>query len=112
VGRNTAVGAQSPFQETVMELSFAGLRETHSTFFALDGTDYTTSISGVQRASPSQDWILEFRVEASPLSAENGRNLGSVVNSVTKSGSNSFRSDCLCQLAALVRQPLDVGEHF
>src|SRR3984957_5734799 len=62
VGRSTAVGAQSPFQETVLELSFAGLRETHSTFFGLDGMDYTTSISGVQRVSPSQDWVLEFRV--------------------------------------------------
>jgi len=88
VGRSTAVGAQSPFQETVLELSFAGLRETHSTFFGLDGTDYTTSISGVQRVSPSQDWVLEFRVAAGPITADNGRNLGSVVNTVTKSGSN------------------------
>ncbi|MGA2814118.1 MAG: TonB-dependent receptor [Candidatus Acidiferrum sp.] len=88
VGRSTAVGAQSPFQETVLELSFAGLRETHSTFFGLDGTDYTTSISGVQRASPSQDWVLEFRVTAGPSTVDNGRNLGSVVNTVTKSGSN------------------------
>jgi len=89
VGRSTAVGAQSPFQETVLELSFAGLRETHSTFFGLDGTDYTTSISGVQRVSPSQDWVLEFRVAAGPITADNGRNLGSVVNTVTKSGSNN-----------------------
>jgi hypothetical protein len=88
VGRNTAVGAQSPFQETVLELSFAGLRETHSTFFGLDGMDYTISISGVQRASPSQDWVLEFRVAPGPITADNGRNLGSVVNTVTKSGSN------------------------
>jgi hypothetical protein len=88
VGRSTAVGAQSPFQETVLELSFAGLRETHSTFFGLDGMDYTTSISGVQRVSPSQDWVLEFRVAAGPITADNGRNLGSVVNTVTKSGSN------------------------
>jgi hypothetical protein len=88
VGRSTAVGAQSPFQETVLELSFAGLRETHSTFFGLDGMDYTTSISGVQRVSPSQDWVLEFRVAASPINVDNGRNLGSVVNTVTKSGSN------------------------
>ncbi|MGC2764931.1 MAG: carboxypeptidase-like regulatory domain-containing protein, partial [Candidatus Acidiferrum sp.] len=88
VGRSTAVGAQSPFQETVLELSFAGLRETHSTFFGLDGTDYSTSISGVQRTSPSQDWVLEFRVAAGPMTADNGRNLGSVVNTVTKSGSN------------------------
>jgi len=88
VGRSTAVGAQSPFQETVLELSFAGLRETHSSFFGLDGMDYTTSISGVQRASPSQDWVLEFRVADGPITADNGRNLGSVVNTVTKSGSN------------------------
>src|SRR6202007_66578 len=35
VGRSTAVGAQSPFTETVLEISFAGLRETHSSVFAL-----------------------------------------------------------------------------
>jgi hypothetical protein len=89
VGRSTAVGSQSPFTETVLQLSFGGLRETHSVFFALDGVDYTTSISGVQRVSPSQDWVLEFRVVDSPYTADNGRNLGAVVDTVTKSGSNS-----------------------
>jgi hypothetical protein len=88
VGRSTSVGAQSPFQETVLQLSFGGLRETHSAFFGLDGTDYTTSISGVQRASPSQDWVREFRVASSPYTADNGRNLGAVVNTVTKAGGN------------------------
>src|SRR6185369_2365831 len=88
VGRSTAVGAQSPFQETVLQLSFAGLRETHSAFFGLDGTDYTISISGVQRASPSQDWVREFRVATSPSTVDNGRNLGAVVNTITKSGGN------------------------
>ncbi|MGB6546959.1 MAG: TonB-dependent receptor [Candidatus Acidiferrales bacterium] len=88
VGRSTAVGAQSPFQETVLQLSFGGLRETHSVFFGLDGTDYTTSISGVQRESPSQDWVMEFRVADSPYTADNGHNLGAVVNTVTKSGGN------------------------
>lgn len=90
VGRSTSVGAQSPFQETVLQLSFGGLRETHSAFFGLDGTDYTTSISGVQRESPSQDWVQEFRVTASPYTADNGRSLGSVVNTITKSGSNGI----------------------
>jgi hypothetical protein len=90
VGRSTAVGAQSPFTETVLQISFAGLRETHSTYFALDGIDYTTSISGVQRTSPSQDWVQEFRVVDSPYTGENGRNLGSVVETITKSGSNDF----------------------
>jgi len=88
VGRSTAVGAQSPFQETVLQLSFGGLRETHSAFFGLDGTDYTTSISGVQRVSPSQDWVQEFRVANGPYTADNGRNLGAVVNTITKSGGN------------------------
>ena len=88
VGRSTAVGAQSPFTETVLKLSFAGVRESHTSFFALDGIDYTTSISGVQRISPSQDWVQEFRVVDSPYTGDNGRNLGSVVNTVTKSGSN------------------------
>jgi outer membrane receptor protein involved in Fe transport len=88
VGRSTAVGAQSPFTETVLKLSFGGVRESHTTFFALDGIDYTTSISGVQRISPSQDWVQEFRVVDSPYSSENGRNLGSVVNTITKSGTN------------------------
>jgi hypothetical protein len=90
VGRSTAVGAQSPFTETVLKLSFAGTRESHTSFFALDGVDYTTSISGVQRVSPSQDWVQEFRVIDSPYSADAGRNLGSVVNTITKSGSNNF----------------------
>src|SRR2546426_6604686 len=88
VGRSTAVGAQSPFTETVLKLSFSGVRESHTSFFALDGIDYTTSISGVQRISPSQDWVQEFRVVDSPYGADTGRNLGSVVNTITKSGAN------------------------
>src|SRR5216684_4165563 len=88
VGRSTAVGAQSPFTETVLKISFGGVRESHTSFFALDGIDYTTSISGVQRISPSQDWVQEFRVVDSPYAADTGRNLGSVVNTITKSGTN------------------------
>jgi hypothetical protein len=103
VGRSTAVGSQSPFTETVLELSFGGLRETHSSFFGLDGVDYTTSISGVQRVSPSQDWVQEFRVVSGAYRADFGRNLGSVVNTITKSGGNEihgsvyeyFRNDAL-----------------
>ena len=103
VGRSTATAAQSPFLETVLQLSFGGLRETHSTFFGLDGTDYTVSLSGVQHVSPSLDWVQEFRVVDGPYSGDNGRNLGSVVNTITKSGTNNlhgslyeyFRNDAL-----------------
>jgi Carboxypeptidase regulatory-like domain len=88
VGRSTATAAQSPFQETVLQLSFGGLRETHSSSFGLDGTDYSVSLSGVQHASPSLDWVQEFRVVDGPYTADNGRNLGSVVNTITKTGTN------------------------
>ena len=111
VGRSTSVGAQSPFQETVLQLSFGGLRETHSAFFGLDGNDYTTSISGLQRESPSLDWVREFRVASSPYTADNARHLGAVVNTVTKSGGNSahgsayefFRNNQLIQQSAPLR---------
>jgi len=103
VGRSTATAAQSPFLETVLQLSFGGLRETHSSFFGLDGTDYSVSLSGVQRVSPSLDWVQEFRVVDGPYAGDNGRNLGSVVNTITKSGTNNphgslyeyFRNDVL-----------------
>jgi len=90
VGRSTATGAQSPFQESVLQLSFSGLRETHSSSFALDGADYAVSLSGVQHVSPSLDWVQEFRVVDGPYTADNGRNLGSVVNTITKSGTNDL----------------------
>jgi hypothetical protein len=38
--------------------------------------------------SPSLDWVQEFRVIDGPFTADNGRNLGSVVETITKSGSN------------------------
>jgi len=84
VGRSTAVGAQSPFTETVLKLSFAGLRESHTTLLTQDGIDYTTSISGVQRVTPSQDWVQEFRVVSSPFTADTGRSLGSIVTPRTE----------------------------
>ena len=51
---------------------------------------YSVSLSGVQRASPSLDWVQEFRVVDGPYAGDNGRNLGSVVSTITKSGSNDI----------------------
>jgi Carboxypeptidase regulatory-like domain len=76
IGRSTSTAAQSAFQETVLEISFGGLRETHSVFYGLDGVDYTTTVSGVQRVSPSLDWVQEFRVVDGPDAAGGGLNLG------------------------------------
>ncbi|WP_263374435.1 TonB-dependent receptor [Granulicella aggregans] len=90
VGRNSSTGAQSAFQETVLEVSFAGLRETHSVFYGLDGVDDTTLVSGVQRVSPSLDWVQEFRVVSGPDAAGSGLSLGAAVNTITKSGTNDL----------------------
>jgi hypothetical protein len=90
IGRSTTTAAQSAFQETVLMISFGGLRETHSAFYGLDGIDYTTTVSGVQRVSPSLDWVQEFRVVNGPDAAGGGLNLGGVVNTITKSGTNDL----------------------
>jgi hypothetical protein len=90
IGRDTSTAAQSAFQETVLEISFGGLRETHSVFYGLDGVDYTTTVSGVQRVSPSLDWVQEFRVVDGPDAAGGGLNLGAAVNTITKSGTNNL----------------------
>jgi hypothetical protein len=89
IGRDFTTGAQSAFQETVLMISFGGLRETHSVFYGLDGINYTTTVSGVQRVSPSLDWVQEFRVVNGPDAAD-GLNLGAAVNTITKSGTNDL----------------------
>src|SRR3984957_8922486 len=89
IGRDFTTGAQSAFQETVLEISFGGLRETHTVFYGLDGVNYTTTVSGIQRASPSLDWVQEFRVVKGPDAAE-GLNMGASVNTITKSGTNDL----------------------
>jgi hypothetical protein len=90
IGRSTSTGAQSAFQETELMISIGGLRETHSIFYGLDGVDYNTSTSGVQRVSPSLDWVDQFRVTTTPTAAEAGMNMGGAVNTVTKSGTNDL----------------------
>lgn len=89
IGRNFTTGAQSAFQEPVLQISFGGLRETHSVFYGLDGIDYTTTVSGIQRVSPSIEWVQEFRVVNGPGATE-GLNLGGSVTTITRSGTNQF----------------------
>lgn len=52
-----------------------------------DGNDLFVNAAGVQ---PSPDTIQEFRVLTNTFDAEYGRNSGSIVNVITKSGSNEF----------------------
>ena len=54
-----------------------------------DGNDLFVHAAGVQ---PSPDTIQEFRVLTNTFDAEYGRNSGSIVNVITKSGRNDFHA--------------------
>jgi hypothetical protein len=55
-----------------------------------DANDLYVNLPGVQ---PSPDTIQEFRVLTNTFDAEFGRNSGSIVNVVTKSGTNQYHGD-------------------
>ncbi|MFB3814690.1 MAG: carboxypeptidase regulatory-like domain-containing protein [Terriglobales bacterium] len=69
--------------------SVAGLRPSSNNFL-LDGVDNVAS--SLNQAIPFQvnDSIQEFRVTSANADAEYGRNMGGVVNIVTRSGTNTF----------------------
>jgi len=86
----------------VPAMSSIASSETPSAFFAagtrfrgnnftLDGqTNNDESMSGVPVVTPTVDTVQEFRVIRNNFSAEFGTHSGSVINVVTKSGSNRF----------------------
>jgi hypothetical protein len=71
----------------VTQISFGGQR-SFSNIITVDGADFTNVLSGVQRATPPQESVAEFRVVNSSFGTEYGRAVGGIVNVVTKSGSN------------------------
>jgi hypothetical protein len=48
------------------------------------------SIGGPQLFVENEDWVSEYNITTNNFSAEYGRNAGSVVNEITKSGSNTW----------------------
>jgi outer membrane receptor protein involved in Fe transport len=73
----------------VTQISFGGMR-SFSNEITVDGADFVNTITGVQRATPPQDSVQEFRVVNNSFGAEYGRALGGIVNIVTKSGANQI----------------------
>jgi outer membrane receptor protein involved in Fe transport len=73
----------------ITQISFGGMR-SFSNEITVDGADFVNTISGVQRATPPQDAVQEFRVVNNSFGAEYGRALGGIVNIVTKSGTNEL----------------------
>src|SRR5580765_3016606 len=99
---DTTSGSTDVIIEPVTKLSFAG-QNIHYNFIAIDGADNTSTASGVQKTTPSQEAVQEFRVINSDYSAQFGRAVGGIVNIITRSGSNRlhgsayeyFRNDAM-----------------
>ena len=70
-------------------LSVAGSQGTQ-TEYLMDGADNTDSFSNVNLPFPFPDALQEFSVQTSGLAAQYGFHPGSVVNVVTRSGTNAF----------------------
>ena len=70
-------------------LSVAGSQGTQ-TEYLMDGADNTDSFSNVNLPFPFPDAIQEFSVQTSGLAAQYGFHPGSVVNIVTRTGTNAF----------------------
>src|SRR5579859_2790515 len=99
---DTTSGSTDVIIEPVTKLSFAG-QNIHYNFVAVDGADNMSTASGIQKTTPSQEAVQEFRVINSDYSTEFGRAVGGIVNIITKSGTNSihgsayeyFRNDAM-----------------
>lgn len=84
----TAVGTTfTEFEAT--QISFGGMR-SFSNEIMVDGADFVNTNAGLQRSTPPQESVSEFRVVNNSFGAEYGRALGGIVNIVTKSGSNDL----------------------
>jgi len=73
----------------VTQISFGGMR-SFSNEIVVDGADFVNAASGIQRATPPQESVQEFRVVNNSFGADYGRAMGGIVNIVTKSGTNNF----------------------
>lgn len=86
---DTTSGSTDVIIEPVTKLSFAG-QNIHYNFIAIDGADNISTASGVQKTTPSNDAVREFRVINNTYSVEAGRAVGGIVNIITKSGTNDL----------------------
>ncbi|PYU11224.1 MAG: hypothetical protein DMG37_17545 [Acidobacteria bacterium] len=86
---DTTSGSTDVIVEPVTKLSFAG-QNIHYNFIAVDGADDVSTASGIQRGTPPQESVQEFRVINTDYSTEFGRAVGGIVNIITRSGTNNW----------------------
>ncbi|MGC1163304.1 MAG: carboxypeptidase regulatory-like domain-containing protein, partial [Candidatus Sulfotelmatobacter sp.] len=66
---------------------------TRANNFSVNGGDANDQFVNTPTIEPSPDAVEEFRVITNTFDAEYGRNSGSVVNVITKSGGNAFHGN-------------------
>ncbi len=66
---------------------------TRANNFSVNGGDANDQFVNTPTIQPTPDAVEEFRVITNTFDAEYGRNSGSVVNVITKSGSNAFHGN-------------------
>lgn len=86
---NTTSGSTDVIVEPVTKLSFAG-QNIHYNFIAVDGADDISTASGIQRGTPPQESVQEFRVINTDYTTEFGRATAGIVNIITKGGTNNM----------------------
>ncbi len=86
---DTTSGSTDVIVEPVTKLSFAG-QNIHFNFIAVDGADDISTASGIQRGTPPQESVQEFRVVNTDYTAQFGRAVGGIVNIITRSGTNEW----------------------
>src|SRR6202045_1790490 len=86
---NTTSGSTDVIVEPVTKISFAG-QNIHFNFIAVDGADDISTASGIQRGTPPQESVQEFRVINTDYSTEFGRATAGIVNIITRSGTNDW----------------------
>jgi hypothetical protein len=84
IGNNLFYGSDKP---GVVTVNGGRGRSNNYSVNGGDGNDLFANLPAVQ---PSPDSVEEFRVISNTFDAEYGRNSGSVINVVTKSGTNEF----------------------
>ncbi len=66
---------------------------TRANNFSVNGGDANDQFVNLPTIQPTPDSVSEFRVLTNTFDAEYGRNSGSVVNVITKSGTNAYHGD-------------------
>jgi len=72
-------------------ISVHGLRGISNNYM-LDSGDNNDVLGGTAAIVPNPDALEEFTVQTSNFGAQYGRNMGAIINAVTKSGTNKFHA--------------------